>query len=98
MSDLLKQLVRRRMPVATDQEVAPCQPRARTERKPETRTGNTTTTKLALTSIAAVEHRPGIDMVRRRSTDRWSSPTCAKRRVPDRGVKTGTSRALTDNQ
>jgi hypothetical protein len=52
-------------------EVAPCHPRARTGRKPETWTGTRTTTKLALNSIAAVEFRPGIDMVRRRSTVRF---------------------------
>ena len=49
----------------------PCQPRARTGRKPETLTSTKTTTKPALTSIAAVEPRPEIDMVRRRSTVRF---------------------------
>ena len=43
-----------------------CQPRARTRREPETWTGARRTTKPVLTSIAAVESRPGIDMVRRR--------------------------------
>lgn len=57
---------------------APCQLRARTGRKPETLTSTKRTTKPAPTRIAAVEYRAGIDMVRRRSTDRWSSPTCAK--------------------
>jgi hypothetical protein len=49
------------------EEVCPCQPRARTGRKPETLTGTRTTPKPGLTSIAAVESRPGIDMVRKRS-------------------------------
>jgi hypothetical protein len=48
-----------------------CQPRARTGRKPGTLTSTKTTTKPVLTSIAAVEFRPGIDMVRRRSTVRF---------------------------
>lgn len=52
-----------RLPPRTD----PCQPRDRTRRKPETLTSTRTTTKPALTSVAAVEVRPGIDMVRRRS-------------------------------
>ncbi len=53
------------------EEVCPCQPRARTRRKPETLTSTRTTTKPVLASIAAVESRPGIDMVRRRSTVRF---------------------------
>jgi hypothetical protein len=76
-----------------------CQPRARTGRKPETLTSTGTPAKSALASIAAVEFRPGIDMVRRRSTDRWSSPTCAKRRVPIEGSKRvlrGHSRTTSD--
>jgi hypothetical protein len=36
-------------------------------------TSTRTTAKPALTSIAAVESRPGIDMVRRRSTVRFSN-------------------------
>jgi len=50
-----------------------CQPRARIEQKRETLIGARTTTKPALTSIAAVKSRPGIDMVRRRSTVRFRS-------------------------
>src|SRR5215467_2282849 len=50
--------------------VGPCQPRARTKQKPETLTSTRTTTKPALTSIAAAESRPGIDMVRRQSVDK----------------------------
>src|SRR6202034_1939778 len=48
-----------------------CHVRARTGRKPRTFTSTRTTTKPVLTSVAAVEFRPGINMVRRRSTVRF---------------------------
>jgi hypothetical protein len=57
--------------LAGGKRYAPCQPHARTERKPETLTSVKTTTKPALINIAAVESRSRIDMVRRRSTVRF---------------------------
>jgi len=56
-----------------------CQPRARTGRKPGTFTSTRTTTEPILTSTAAVEFRPGIDMVRRRSTVRFRNGAPAQR-------------------
>ncbi len=62
---------RPRMPATRSLPSWSCQPRARTGRKPGTLTSTRATTKPAPTSIAAVEFRPGIDMVRRRSTVRF---------------------------
>ena len=61
-----------------------CQPRARIERKPGTLTGTRTTTKPALTSIAAVESRPETDMVRSGSGSATlpSPPRTAQRAHP----------------
>jgi hypothetical protein len=53
--------------LAVGKRRTPCQPRARTGRRPATLVSAKTTTKPVLTSVAAVESRPGIEMVRRRS-------------------------------
>ena len=65
----------------------PCHSYARTGQKPGTLSGTRTTNKPALTSITAVEYRPKIDMVRRRSTVRFRNGAPAQRVISNAAVQ-----------